>query len=72
MKLIVKVRIYHIQCINKHLEKKYVDLKTGFLRIFSKNKKKNARKGKISNLVRTTYFWENIDYLLGTLIDIKR
>ena len=44
LKLIVKVRIYHIQCINKHLEKKNVDLKTGFLRIFSKNKKKNARK----------------------------
>jgi hypothetical protein len=31
LKLIVRVRISYI---NKHLEKKIVDLKTGFLRIF--------------------------------------
>jgi hypothetical protein len=31
LKLIIRVRISYI---NKHLEKKIVDLKTGFLRIF--------------------------------------
>jgi hypothetical protein len=32
LKLIVRVRIYYI--LNKHLEKKLLILKTGFLRIF--------------------------------------